>query len=270
MSKRPHYIVLISVILFVAILFRLPSQTLGNLKLAIGGLFQPLFGLANSTHHAVEQTGKTILPRSELIRENDHYHRVNQELIIRLQQEEAVWRENERLRKMMGALKRERYTLKLAHVIMRDPANWWRSVQIDMGSRDGVRTNLAVLTSDGLVGRVFAVGENRSQVLLLGDPNLRVAARLESTRESGIILTISSSPQENGMVDMGYLSGNSNPQPGQIVKTSGEGGFFPEGVPIGVVVDSRSRDYGITKEARVKLFANLSTLEEVWIMIPKQ
>src|SRR6266699_1400220 len=64
--------------------------------------------------------------------------------------------------------------LKLAHVITRDPANWWRTVQIDLGSRDGLRTNLTVLTTEGLVGRVHSVGFTRSQVVLVGDPNCKV------------------------------------------------------------------------------------------------
>jgi rod shape-determining protein MreC len=268
MFKRPYYIALILVVLFVAVLSRLPSQTLGNLKLAIGGMFLPLFGLANSSHHVVEEAGKHVVPRSQLIQENDQLRRINQELIIRLQQEEAVWHENERLRLMMGSQKRYQRHLKLAHVVTRDPANWWRSVQIDLGSRDGLTTNLAVLTCDGLVGRVLAVGDYRSQVLLLGDPNLRVAARIDGSREAGIIMSSSSSPQENGMVDMGYLPGSSSAKPGQIIKTSGEGGIFPADIPIGQIVDLRKSDYGITREARIKLFANLSALEEVWVMLP--
>ncbi len=49
-------------------------------------------------------------------------------------------------------------------------------MEIDLGARDGVRTNLPVLTADGLVGRMQSVGQTRSQVILLGDPDLRVAA----------------------------------------------------------------------------------------------
>lgn len=50
--------------------------------------------------------------------------------------------------------------------------------------------------------------------------------------------------------------------------TSGDGGVFPNGIPIGKVVDKRSRDNGLTSEARVQLYANLAALEEVWVIIP--
>ena len=137
--------------------------------------------------------------------------------------------------------KQSRWKLKLARVIARDPANWWRTIQIDAGSTHGVRTNLPVLTSEGLVGRIFAVGPYRSQVVLLGDPNLRVGALVQDreVRETGIILS-SGNPLDNNMVDLQCFSRNSAIQPGQSVITSGEGGIFPKGIPVGQIVDLRN------------------------------
>jgi cell shape-determining protein MreC len=64
------------------------------------------------------------------------------------------------------------------------------------------------------------------------------------------------------------LSGASGVAPGQNVVTWGEGGVFPADIPIGTIVDKRTKDYGLSTEARVKLAANLSALEEVWVMMP--
>jgi rod shape-determining protein MreC len=83
---------------------------------------------------------------------------------------------------------------------MRDPANWWRTVQIDLGSRDGVTDNLPVLTADGLVGRVSSVGLTRSQVVLIGDPNCRVSALVENpAHDTGVISA--SGPLDNTLVE---------------------------------------------------------------------
>jgi rod shape-determining protein MreC len=156
---------------------------------------------------------------------------------------------------------------KLAKVILRDPANWWRTVQIDLGSRDGLRMNLPVLTTEGLVGRISSVSLTRSQVTLLGDPNCKVSARVENeTRDTGVIGA--SEPLETELVELGYLSRNANLKPAQNVVTSGEGGIFPKGIPIGRIVDVQPVDYGSRTEARVKLAANLNALEEVWVMFP--
>jgi rod shape-determining protein MreC len=150
---------------------------------------------------------------------------------------------------------------------MRDPANWWRTVQIDLGSRDGLRENLPMLTAEGLAGRVSSVGLTRSQVVLIGDPNCRVSAIVENpAHDMGIVSA--SGPLDASLVNLTYLSGSASLKPGQNVITSGLGGVFPKGIPVGQVVDSRPVEFGLYTEARVKLSANLGALDQVWVLFP--
>jgi rod shape-determining protein MreC len=270
MLKKSHYIILIFVVLLVLVLLQLPGGSMGKLKLAISGLFLPLFGLSNTTHQWLGQAKDELTPRHDLLRQIDQLRLDNQQLQLRLEQDTQIWDENVRLRGQVGWARQNRWRVRLARVIARDPANWWRSLEIDLGSRDGMRTNLAVLTTNGLVGRLQSVGETRSQVVLLGDPSLRVAAEVggPTNGETGIITANVSAPQEDGMVDLDVLSGASNVRPGQSVVTWGAGGVFPAGIPIGAIVDLRPKEFGLSTEARVKLAANLSALEEVWVMLP--
>lgn len=268
MLKKPHYIIVIFVVLAVVALFRLPEPVVGRLKLAISGLFLPLFGLAGSAHEAKLQARGAFISRRELIDDIETLKQQNQQLQIQLQQEQEIERENARLRAQIGWAPSSGARLRLARIIARDPANWWRALTIDLGSRDGLRPDLAVRTAAGLVGKIASVTADRSQVVLLGNPNLRVAALVQQTGETGVIMPGSSSPQEDNMVDLGYLAGNSPVAPGQTVITWGGGGIFPGGIPIGRVVDVRINDYGLSKDARVQLWANLNSLEEVWVMMP--
>ena len=71
-----------------------------------------------------------------------------------------------------------------ARVIGRDASNWWRSLQIDRGSNDGLTNNLAVLNADGLIGKTIEVTHGQARVLLLSDPNCKAAAFLQDTREA--------------------------------------------------------------------------------------
>ncbi|MFN7138965.1 MAG: rod shape-determining protein MreC [Limisphaerales bacterium] len=265
MLRKPHLLALVMVVLLVLIVFNLPNQAVAKFKLAIGGLFVPLFGVSGSAHKAAGRVGDAVLPRSEILRQNEQLRQENAHLRLRAAQAEEVWRENQQLRQHFNWQKQNPGRYKLARVVARDPANWWRTVQIDLGSRDGVQVNMPVRTMDGLVGRVSAVGSFRSQVVLLGDPNLRVGAAIQETRDSGVIFASSSNPLEN---NLGFLSRNSALRPGQLVVTSGEGGIFPKGIPIGQIVDSRPAEYGLSIEARVKLFARMSALEEVWVIFP--
>jgi rod shape-determining protein MreC len=267
MFKRQHYLALIVVVAVVLVLLNLPTRTTARLKVGIGSLFLPLFGLANSTHKVAEKTGDAIITRSELLRQNEALRNENQQLRMQALQAEEAARENARLRQLIGWQRQQKWNLKLARVVLRDPANWWRTVQIDRGSRDGMRTNLPVLTNDGLVGRISSVSFDRSQVILLGDPNCKVSGQIEN--ENGDMGVIGSSgPFDGSLVEMSYLSKNANLKPGQNVFTSGLGGVFPKGIPVGKVIDSRPVEYGLYVEARVKLAANLSALDEVWVLFP--
>jgi rod shape-determining protein MreC len=125
---------------------------------------------------------------------------------------------------------------------------------------------MPVLTTEGLVGRISSVSLTRSQVTLLGDPNCRVAARVENdTRDTGVIGP--GGPLDSEYVELGFLSRNANLKPGQMVRTSGNGGIFPRDILIGKVVESHPVEYGLNTVATVKLAANLSALEEVWVMV---
>jgi rod shape-determining protein MreC len=265
--KRLHYILLGLVVLLTLAILNLPSQTSARLKQGIGSVFLPLFGLADTTQHLTGTAVDSVMPRGELLKANDALRRENQQLRLQAMQAQETASENARLRQLIGWQRQAPWKLKLARVVLREPANWWRTVQIDLGSRDGLRVNLPVLTTDGLVGRVSSVSLTRSQVVLLGDPNCKVAARVENeTRDTGIIGP--SGPLDSKFVGLGYLSRNANLKPAQDVVTSGEGGIFPRGIPIGKVVDVQPVDYGLRSEARVKLAANLNALEEVWVMFP--
>jgi rod shape-determining protein MreC len=97
--------------------------------------------------------------------------------------------------------------------------------------------------------------------------NCKVAAEVIETRETGVIGA--TDPWDNSLVALGFLSNRSAKLlPGQTVITSGLGGIFPAGIPIGKIVDSRQIDFGLSTEGRVKLSANLSALDEVWVLFP--
>ena len=250
------------------ILFNLPARTTSRLKLSLSGIFLPLFGLASSTQKATEAAGLRVLPKSTLAAEVEKLRHENAELQLKLTQREEAVRENDLLRKALSWQQRAPWKVRLARVITRDPANWWRTVQIDVGSNQGIRINLPVLTSEGLVGRIAAVAANRSLVLLLGDPNLRVGALIQEkeVRENGIVQ--SSGNPIGGMVEFQFFSHNSAIKPGQNVISSGDGGVFPKGILIGQIVDIGENSAGLSTQARVKLAANLNSLEEVWVMFP--
>jgi rod shape-determining protein MreC len=104
------------------------------------------------------------------------------------------------------------------------------SMLVNSGAREGIRKGQAVIAGEFLVGRIAEVGQRSARVLLLTDINSHIPVLLESSRAKAILTGDNSDrPRLN------YLSPNANATPGDRVISSGHGGAFPPGVPIGVV-----------------------------------
>lgn len=267
MFKQQNFLALGALVLVVVVLLSLPASSTARLKSAMASWFLPLFGLAGAAQQLPANLADSVLPRRELLKQIDSLRSENQQLKAQQLQSLAIARENDQLRTQLGWQKNLPWKLKPANVVMRDPANWWRTVQIDLGSQHGIQTNMPVLTPEGfLAGRVSSVSFLNSQVVLIGDQNCRVSALVEnSSRDIGVLST--TDPIDRSLVQLGYLSSNANLKSGQAVFTSGFGGVFPKGIPIGKIYDARAVEYGLATEARVKLNANLGALEQVWVLI---
>jgi rod shape-determining protein MreC len=224
--------------------------------------------MAGSSEQVAGRAVDAVLPKSELLAANEALRRQNETLRLQLVQAEALGKENERLRQLLGWAKPKNWEAKPARVIYRDPANWWRTVQIDLGTRHGISNNLPVLSPEGhLVGRVSDAGLTKSHVVLLGDPNCRVPALVENeNRSQGLIA--GGGPFDGSFVALTYLPPNTTLKPGQRVVTSELSALYPKGILIGLVVEeARPVESGLIQEAEVKLAANLGSLEEVWVLL---
>jgi len=270
MFRQKHFIALGSVTLAAVLVLNLPAGASAHLKRGVGSLFLPLFGLVSGAQQLPRKTIDELTPRSQLLKEINGLRQENQQLKIQQLQANATAQENNQLRAQLGWKQQQPWNLKLARIVLRDPANWWRTVEIDLGSRDGLTNNLPVLTSDGLVGRISSVGYATSQVVLLGDPNCRVSARVANPAHDMGILT-ANGPLDNSLLTLTYLSSSAKLKAGQQVVTSGSGGIFPAGIPVGLVAeDAYPVGYGLYNEARVKLSANLGALNQVWVLTNPQ
>lgn len=269
MFRKAHYIAFGIVALLTLILLNLPQRTAVQLKLAISGMFLPARGASGSTRQLTENIGDAVVPRRELLRQLEQTRLENADLRLQAMRLEEAAHENSRLRQMLQVPPLPPWHFKLARVVGREPANWWRNVTIDVGLRDDITTNAPVVTPQGLVGRIYEVGYTQSRVVLAGDPDCRISVVVEGpTRNNGIIAPASATPLDTTIVDLGYLARHHQLKPGQRVYTSGSGGIFPKGILVGSIVDFRAVDYGLYSEARVKLAVNMNELEEVWVIVP--
>ena len=129
MFKRNNLIAPGAVTLVAVVLLSLPSGASSRVKLATGGLFAPIFGAVNAAGQLPGAAMDAIIPRSRLLKEIENLRREKEELKVRQQQADAIALENNQLRALVGWQQQQQWKLKLAAVVLRDPANWWRGLK---------------------------------------------------------------------------------------------------------------------------------------------
>jgi rod shape-determining protein MreC len=149
-----------------------------------------------------------------------------------------------------------------AQVIGRDPSNWSNSLIIDKGSSSGIKSNMAVMSTRGLVGRIVEVGRLSSKALLITDPNLKVGVLVRRNRQGGIM-----TGRPGGRCKIIYISLDSDVKPGDKVMTAGFGSVFPKGILIGEVEKVGKEEGRLYKFAILKPSQDLSRLEEVLCIV---
>jgi rod shape-determining protein MreC len=160
--------------------------------------------------------------------------------------------ENDQLRTLLKYSSEEPARSVTARVIGVSGGPFIRSLLINAGTREGLQRGHAAMTGAGLLGRVAATGERASSVLLISDLNSRIPVLVESSRARAVLAGDNSKRPR-----LTFVSANADVKVGSRIVTSGHGGMFPTGLPIGVVTEIG--DAGI----RIETFASSDQLEFV-------
>jgi rod shape-determining protein MreC len=152
-----------------------------------------------------------------------------------------------------------------ARVIGATPDPSSRMVLIDRGSRDNVRRDMGVITPEGVVGKVFAVYPDSSQVLLLTDKESGVGALLGDSRAQGPVRGTG-----EPLLGLEYISNETKVEPGEKILTSGQDRIFPKDLPVGTVAQVQPDRHSPFQKISVKPAARLDGLEEVLVLLTRQ
>jgi rod shape-determining protein MreC len=163
--------------------------------------------------------------------------------------------ENDRLRELAQFHEGPEASFITARIVGDSVSAYVRGALLNVGRKASVSTGQAVVTGEGLAGRVAEVGDNSARVLFVTDVNSRLPVQVERTRERAI-LAGDNSPQ----LRLTLVQGVQGVQRGDRIVTSGDGGSFPVGIPVGEVVQSGEG------HVRVRPFADFSRLEFVRVV----
>jgi rod shape-determining protein MreC len=151
-----------------------------------------------------------------------------------------------------------------AQVIGSSASDLSRIIYIDKGEDAGLKRDMAVITADGIVGKVLQIFPSVSQVLLINDQSSGVGVILEKTRLQGVLRGTA-----NGEVILERVMSDEQVPTGERVLTSGGDGIFPKGLPVGSITKvAPGKDLFL--DVKVRPTADLSKLEEVLVLTEKQ
>ncbi|MBI3990849.1 MAG: rod shape-determining protein MreC [Candidatus Omnitrophica bacterium] len=173
-----------------------------------------------------------------------------------------IYLENGRLKSLLAFKQKTPFKVVAAKVIGRSADNWSSIAIIDKGSYHGIKRGLVVITYLGLAGRVIETENSTSKIMLINDPGLGVSAIVQRSRQEGLV-----SGTLGRSLIMKYLPKDADIQPDDVVVTSGLTQAYPKGLAIGTVVNIGEEFSGLSRYCLVKPAVNLSSIEEVLVII---
>ena len=169
--------------------------------------------------------------------------------------------ENSRLRKLLDFEEKYHYESVIAGVIAKDVSTEFRAIRINRGESSGIRKSMAVVTNEGVVGRVLRTTANTADIVTILDLLSAVDSIVERSRARGIV---------EGMTDevcqLRFALRTDDIQPGDALISSGLGGIFPKGIPVGTVSRVNRKAFGITQDVEIRPSVDFSKLEEVQVV----
>ncbi|MFQ6101207.1 MAG: rod shape-determining protein MreC [Anaerolineae bacterium] len=153
-------------------------------------------------------------------------------------------------------------TFPCGEVVGTDPNPYLRYITINVGAQQGVEVGMPVVSGGAaLVGRIAEVGPRTAKVQLLTDADSKIAALLQASRVTGLV-----EGQPDGTLRMEYIPQEESISVGEIVLTSGLGGFLPKELVIGQVAEVQQMDYELFQAAIVRPVVDFSRLELVLVI----
>ena len=259
--RRNFYILILAGILIV-VLFNLPGSTTARmnnfLRDAAFPLSRPMAHLLASGRGLFQDEPQTV-NHIQLLAEIA-------QLRLELRQAQALEQENRALRQMLGLSAHVGRRLIAAEIIVRDVNAWWQTARLNKGLADGIALDMAVITPEGLAGRIIRISRTTSDVLFLVDPACRISARLTRLDAFGIVRGQGVSWRGQASCRMDFISKAAQIMPGDEVVTSGLGGVYPPGLVIGRVEKVRLDPSGLYQSADIVPTSNFRSLDLMFVM----
>ncbi|MDL2234524.1 rod shape-determining protein MreC [Christensenellaceae bacterium OttesenSCG-928-L17] len=242
------------------------DRTVTFVESAAGSVLQPVQSFASRASDSIIGFFRNLFSTTDADIENQQLKAELSQMQQALNEMETIRTENERLKELLAfADSTPELSYVSGMVIGHSQSIWFDTFTINVGRNHGVEKNMPVVTT-GLVGRVTQVGATWSKVVAIIDPNMSVSVMVERTRDSGMVRGMLQTGNSVDTLEMYYLSVDGDLVPGDKIVTSGIGGIYPKGIPVGTVTEV-SRSGESESNAFVQPTADFRHIEEVMVVV---
>jgi rod shape-determining protein MreC len=233
---------------------------LSQARFVLQGAAYPIQLAVSSPSAAWRWVSEAVQTRDALRAENAQLRLRQRDLEIRTLRYEALARENAQLRGLREALPPVAEKWLVAEVVNVEPNSLRQSVLLNRGTRNGVFSAQAVLDDTGLIGQTTHVGPWSAEVILITDQEHSVPVQIERTGLRTIAVGTGAG------LALPYLPANADVKSGDLLITSGLGGVFPEGYPVGRVAEVHPQALIALDRVRVTPLARMDRAREVMLV----
>ena len=230
-------VLLAAVSLTMMILDHRETEVLNRARQVASVIVYPVQVGVDQPFSAWRWASESFASRAALLQENARLKSDIRDYDARLQRMDTLEAENDRLRAMLDSSQRVADRMLVAEILSVDPDPYRQRFTINRGVLNGVYVGQALLDADGVVGQIDIVDALTAQAVLISDSNHGLPVAVNRTG----LRTIALGTGETGLLNLPYLTNSADVQEGDLLVTSGLGGVFPPGYPVGRVTAVQRR-----------------------------
>ncbi|WP_430395658.1 rod shape-determining protein MreC [Ferrovibrio sp.] len=250
LAQRFAFLLLVGAALGLILLSRIDRPAVERVRAVTADMFEPVL---SAVSQPIAFVGNIVGIVDDLLFAHEENVRLRVENARLLQWQDVARRleqDNASLRRLLAAGPDLSHSFVTGRVIADGGGPFVRTALINIGAKEGVKKGQASIGEGGYVGRVAEVGQRAARILLLTDLNSRLPVMIQEGGHRAV-LAGDNSPQPK----LEYLPAGAKPQVGQMVVTSGDGGQFPAGIPVGEIVSASEGN------VRLRPFVDLGRLD---------
>lgn len=257
---------IITLIILILLIFlsNVHNEKVSFLESVVNSVVTPVQRVFSDLKNKIQGNSAYFTDIESLQEENKELKEKNSELETRLRELESIKADNATLQEYMNLTQKYAdYSTIPAYVINKDVSNYSSDLVINVGSEDGVETNMTVIADKGLVGHIISVTKNTAKVQVIVDAASTVSCNISTTDQS---IICKGTLENNQILRASYIPTDAELIQGDNVYTSGMGGIYRKGILIGTIEEIITTSNATDRYATVKPAVDFSTVGTVLVI----